>query len=194
MNNPDNHFSRCLLAWYDQHGRKSLPWHHNVTPYRVWVSEIMLQQTQVATVIDYYQRFMAQFPNAAALADADLDMVLHQWSGLGYYARGRNLHKAAQLIRDQYAGHFPLQFEQLLELPGIGRSTAGAILAFSTGERQVILDGNVKRVLCRYHAVDGWPGRAAISKQLWLLADQHTPQRRVAEYTQIGRASCRERV
>ena len=194
MNNPDNHFSRCLLAWYDQHGRKSLPWHHNVTPYRVWVSEIMLQQTQVATVIDYYQRFMAQFPNAAALADADLDMVLHQWSGLGYYARGRNLHKAAQLIRDQYAGHFPLQFEQLLELPGIGRSTAGAILAFSTGERQVILDGNVKRVLCRYHAVDGWPGRAAISKQLWLLADQHTPQRRVAEYTQaimdLGATCC----
>lgn len=194
MNNPDNHFSQCLLAWYDQHGRKSLPWHHDVTPYRVWVSEIMLQQTQVATVIDYYQRFMAQFPNVAVLADADLDTVLHQWSGLGYYARGRNLHKAAQLIRDQYAGHFPLQFEQLLELPGIGRSTAGAILAFSTGERQVILDGNVKRVLCRYHAVDGWSGRAAVSKQLWLLADQHTPQRRVAEYTQaimdLGATCC----
>ncbi len=194
MNDPDNCFSRWLLTWYDGYGRKSLPWHHDVTPYRVWVSEIMLQQTQVATVIDYYQRFMAQFPNVMVLADADLDAVLHQWSGLGYYARGRNLHKAAQLIRDQYTGVFPLQFEQLLELPGIGRSTAGAILAFSTGERQVILDGNVKRVLCRYHAVDGWPGRAAVSKQLWQLADQHTPQRRVAEYTQaimdLGATCC----
>jgi len=177
-------FSPAILAWYDQHGRKSLPWHHSVSAYGVWVSEIMLQQTQVATVIPYYQRFMAQFPDVESLANAELDAVLHQWSGLGYYARGRNLHKAAQLIRDEHGGRFPTQFEALLKLPGIGRSTAGAILAFSTGTRHVILDGNVKRVLCRYHAVDGWPGRAAVAKQLWQLADQHTPQTRIAEYTQ----------
>ncbi len=183
-----------LLAWYDQHGRKSLPWHHHVSAYRVWVSEIMLQQTQVATVIPYYQRFMAQFPDVESLANAELDAVLHQWGGLGYYARGRNLHKAAQLIRDDHGGRFPTQFEALLELPGVGRSTAGAILAFSTGARHVILDGNVKRVLCRYHGVDGWPGKAAITKRLWKLAEQHTPQTHIAEYTQaimdLGATCC----
>ncbi|MCF6218759.1 MAG: A/G-specific adenine glycosylase [Gammaproteobacteria bacterium] len=184
MDSADTPFSQAILAWYDQHGRKSLPWHHNVSAYGVWVSEIMLQQTQVATVIPYYQRFMAQFSDVECLANAELDAVLHQWSGLGYYARGRNLHKAAQLIRDDHGGRFPTQFESLLKLPGIGRSTAGAILAFSTGTRHAILDGNVKRVLCRYHAVDGWPGQAATAKQLWQLADQHTPHTRIAEYTQ----------
>ncbi len=191
---PIKQISQPLLAWYELHGRKSLPWHHNVNAYRVWVSEIMLQQTQVVTVLPYYQRFMAAFPDIHALADAPQDSVLHHWSGLGYYARARNLHKAAQIIRDNHAGKFPTDFDQVVALPGIGRSTAGAVLAFSTDQRHSILDGNVKRVLCRYHAVDGWPGKAAITKQLWELAERHTPQQRVAEYTQaimdLGATCC----
>jgi len=177
-------FADRVLAWFDVHGRHDLPWQQQPTPYRVWVSEIMLQQTQVATVIDYYRRFMVRFPDLPALADADLDEVLHLWSGLGYYARARNLHRAAGVIRDRHGGHFPEDFEAVAALPGIGRSTAGAILALACGQRHPILDGNVKRVLARFHAVDGWPGQAAVQRRLWELAESHTPERRVADYTQ----------
>jgi A/G-specific adenine glycosylase len=180
----DDQFAVRLLAWFDAHGRKDLPWQHDPTPYRVWVSEVMLQQTQVATVIPYYQRFMASFPGVAALAAADLDSVLAHWSGLGYYSRARNLHRAAQQIRDEHAGQFPDTLEAVMALPGVGRSTAGAILALSLQQRHPILDGNVKRVLSRYHAIDQWPGLPAVEKELWRLAEQHTPQLRVAHYTQ----------
>lgn len=177
-------FARRVLDWHARHGRHDLPWQREPTPYRVWVSEVMLQQTQVATVIPYFRRFMARFPDVVALADAAPDEVLHHWSGLGYYARARNLHAAARLIRDRYGGVFPEEFEQLRALPGVGRSTAGAILALSCGRRFPILDGNVKRVLARYHAVEGWPGRTAVANRLWALAERHTPHERVAAYTQ----------
>lgn len=177
-------FASRLLAWFERHGRHDLPWQQHPTPYRVWVSEVMLQQTQVATVIPYYQRFMARFPDVQSLADAADDEVLAQWSGLGYYSRARNLHKAARLICDEHAGQFPQQFDQVLALPGIGRSTAGAILAIACGQHHPILDGNVKRVLSRYHAIEGWPGRREVEKQLWQLAAGHTPKQRVADYTQ----------
>ncbi len=188
-------FSSRLLTWFDKHGRKDLPWQHNPSPYRVWVSEIMLQQTQVATVIPYFERFMQRFPDVLALADAGQDEVLHLWTGLGYYARGRNLHKAAQKIRDEYAGEFPTDLPQVMALPGIGPSTAGAILSLSQGQQQTILDGNVKRVLARYHAIEGWPGTATIEKQMWQLAEQHTPSNNNAAYTQaimdLGATICR---
>ncbi len=179
-----NSFSTNVQRWFASNGRKDLPWQRDPTPYRVWISEIMLQQTQVATVIPYYLRFMESFPTAHALADAHIDGILHHWSGLGYYARARNLHKAATIIRDQFAGEFPSSFDDVIGLPGIGRSTAGAILALSRDERHPILDGNVKRVLARYHAVAGWPGKSAVSQTLWQLADQHTPAENVAAYTQ----------
>ena len=177
-------WSQSLLAWFDRHGRKELPWQQQPTPYRVWISEIMLQQTQVATVIPYFQRFMQRFPDVGSLADAGLDEVLHHWSGLGYYARARNLHRAARRIRDEHAGHFPLVFEQVQALPGIGRSTAGAVLSLAAGQRHAILDGNVKRVLARCFAVEGWPGAPRILKRLWELAERHTPECRVADYNQ----------
>lgn len=177
-------FSARLLAWYDQHGRKDLPWQQQPTPYRVWVSEVMLQQTQVATVIPYYERFMQRFPDLRSLAAAPLDDVLHHWSGLGYYARGRNLHKAAIELVAQHGGDFPHEIAEVVELPGIGRSTAGAILALSRDKRHPILDGNVKRVLARYHAVPGWPGKTAVAKRLWELAERYTPHSRLAAYTQ----------
>ncbi|HHH45126.1 MAG TPA: adenine DNA glycosylase [Gammaproteobacteria bacterium] len=177
-------FSDQVLQWFDAHGRKDLPWQQQVTPYRVWVSEIMLQQTRVQTVIPYYLRFMQSFPTLQALAGASLDQVLHHWSGLGYYARARNLHRAAQQVRDDFAGVFPDDIETLQQLPGIGRSTAGAILSLACGQRHAILDGNVKRVLTRYHAVEGWPGRTAVLKQLWSLAETLTPAERVAAYNQ----------
>lgn len=177
-------FSTRLLAWFDQHGRMDLPWQRDPTPYRVWLSEIMLQQTQVKTVIPYYLRFLERFPSLRVLADAPLDEVLHHWSGLGYYARARNLHKAAQMVRDAYQGMLPTTFEAMQSLPGIGRSTAGAILAFAANQRHPILDGNVKRVLTRYHAIAGWPGQPAIEQQLWELAERYTPAERVADYTQ----------
>lgn len=150
----------------------------------MWVSEIMLQQTQVATVIPYFERFMARFPNSRALADASQDEVLHLWTGLGYYARARNLHKAAQVIRDDYADQFPEDFDSVLALPGIGRSTAGAILAQALGQRHVILDGNVKRVLTRLYAIEGWPGKKAVENQLWELAESLTPEHQLTDYTQ----------
>ena len=176
--------SDSVLEWFSDHGRKDLPWQQDPTPYRVWVSEIMLQQTQVATVIPYYQRFMRTFADTDALATANLDDVLHHWSGLGYYARARNLHKAAGIIRHEHGGHFPADFEAVIALPGIGRSTAGAILALSRGERHAILDGNVKRVLARFHAVEGWPGNTAVARVLWAHAERHTPTAHVAAYTQ----------
>ena len=177
-------FADRVLAWYAQHGRGNLPWQENPTAYRVWISEIMLQQTQVATVIPYFQKFMDSFPNIDVLAGAKLDDVLHHWSGLGYYARARNLHKAAVKIRDAHGGEIPATFDEVVALPGIGRSTAGAILSLSRNERHAILDGNVKRVLARYHAVAGWPGKVAVAQKLWALAETHTPSLQVADYTQ----------
>ena len=176
-------FATRLLAWFDEHGRKDLPW--QVTdPYRVWVSEIMLQQTQVQTVIPYYERFIERFPDVTSLADAAVDEVLHHWSGLGYYARGRNLHAAAEQVRDRHGGVLPDKLDELQALPGIGLSTAAAILALAHGQRHAILDGNVKRVLARHAAVEGWPGKTAVAKRLWALADAYTPNLRVGEYTQ----------
>lgn len=177
-------FSQPLLTWYDRHGRHDLPWQHNRTPYRVWVSEIMLQQTQVATVIPYYLAFMERFPDVQALADAPVDDVLSHWSGLGYYARARNLQKAAQRLVSEFDGLFPADQTRLESLPGIGRSTAAAILAQAFGQRATILDGNVKRVLARYHAVPGWPGQTATLSRLWQHAETHTPHERVRDYTQ----------
>ncbi|MCC8986450.1 MAG: A/G-specific adenine glycosylase [Candidatus Contendobacter sp.] len=177
-------FARRVLNWFDAHGRKQLPWQGNPTPYRVWVSEIMLQQTQAATVTPYYQRFMAQFPDLRALADAELDTVLQLWAGLGYYARARHLHLTAQILRDRHGGEMPLDGAILQALPGIGRSTAGAILALSAGRRRPILDGNVKRVLARFAAVEGWTGQTRVQSALWALADRYTPAERVADYTQ----------
>jgi A/G-specific adenine glycosylase len=168
-------FSDRLLDWFDRHGRHDLPWQSDPTPYRVWVSEIMLQQTQVATVIPYFERFIGRFPDPASLADADQDEVLHLWSGLGYYSRARNLHAAARLVRDEHGGRVPESIEEVMALPGVGRSTAGAILALSRGQRHAILDGNVKRVLCRHRGVDGWPGRSATAKALWGHAERFTP-------------------
>ncbi len=177
-------FAEQLLTWFDQNGRKDLPWQQDITPYRVWVSEIMLQQTQVSTVIPYFERFMASFPSIQYLAEADIDRVLHHWTGLGYYARARNLYKAAQTLVTDYNSTFPDSVEQLQTLPGIGRSTAGAICAIAHRKRAAILDGNVKRVLARYHAVDGWPGQRNVADSLWQLAEQYTPEQRVADYTQ----------
>lgn len=177
-------FNGAVLAWYDQHGRKDLPWQQGITPYRVWVSEIMLQQTQVSTVLGYFDRFMEALPSVQALAAAAEDEVLHLWTGLGYYTRARNLHKAAKLVVEQHGGEFPRSVEQLAELPGIGRSTAGAIASLSMGLRAPILDGNVKRVLARYQAQQGYPGEPKVAAQLWELAEQLTPHERVNHYTQ----------
>ncbi len=176
-------FSERLLAWYDEHGRKDLPW-QRPDAYPVWVSEIMLQQTQVQTVIPYFERFMRRFPGIGALADAPVDDILRHWSGLGYYARARNLHRAARVIRDKHGGVFPERFEDVVALPGIGRSTAGAILTLAFGQRHAILDGNVKRVLARHEAIDGWPGKASVASALWLAAERNTPAHRVGAYTQ----------
>ena len=173
-----------LIGWHARHGRRHLPWQCDPTPYRVWVSEIMLQQTQVGVVIGYYERFMARFPVLRELADAALDDVLGLWTGLGYYSRARNLHRAAVLLRDRHGGEMPRDLDALVALPGIGRSTAGAILALSHGDRHPILDGNVKRVLCRYHGIEGWPGQSRVERTLWTLAERHTPHDLVATYTQ----------
>ena len=177
-------YSQRLLAWYDLSGRKDLPWQQNVTPYRVWLSEIMLQQTQVNTVIDYFQRFTARYPTVNALADASLNDVLALWAGLGYYARARNLYLAAQKIMQQHQGIIPQELNALIALPGIGRSTAAAILSLAYHQAQPILDGNVKRVLTRHRAIEGWPGHRATERQLWHLAESLLPKRRFAHYTQ----------
>ena len=177
-------FSKRILEWFDQCGRKDLPWQQDISAYRVWVSEIMLQQTQVKTVIPYFERFITTFANVQALAAAPEDEVLHLWTGLGYYARARNLHKAAKQVAHEFAGQFPDTLEGLCDLPGVGRSTAGAILSIAYGQRASILDGNVKRVLARYRRVDGWPGQPAVHQRLWDIAEQYTPAERCADYTQ----------
>ncbi len=190
-------FTRRVLHWYERHGRRDLPWQHPRTPYRVWVSEIMLQQTQVATVVPYFRAFVRRFAGIKALAGAELDEVLHLWTGLGYYARARNLHRAARHIRDEHGGRFPRRIEAVMALPGIGRSTAGAILAQACGQRHAILDGNVKRVLSRFHAVAGWAGQREIEQRLWQHAEAATPGARCADYTQaimdLGATVCRPR-
>jgi A/G-specific adenine glycosylase len=184
---PDT-FTHAVLSWYAKHGRKDLPWQHDITPYRVWVSEIMLQQTQVQTVIPYFERFMQRFPTVNALADANQDDVLHLWTGLGYYARARNLHKCAQTVVNDHGAAFPSTVEQLTTLPGIGRSTAGAIASISMGVRGPILDGNVKRVLARFFAIGGYPGQSAVAKALWEKAEWLTPAanspKTLKDYTQ----------
>ncbi|PHS70991.1 MAG: A/G-specific adenine glycosylase [Methylophaga sp.] len=177
-------FSDRLLIWFDLYGRKDLPWQQNPTPYQVWLSEIMLQQTQVSSVIPYYQRFTNTFPDIKALANASMDDVLALWTGLGYYARARNLHKTARIMIAEHQGDMPLTLEQLLALPGIGRSTAGAIMTLAHHQNFPILDGNVKRVLTRYFAISGWPGNKKIEDQLWLKATQLLPKTRIANYIQ----------
>jgi len=177
-------FSPRLLEWFETGGRKDLPWQRDPTPYRVWVSEIMLQQTQVSTAVPYFEAFTARFPDVQSLAAASIDEVLHLWSGLGYYARARNLHRAAQAIVSRHGGIFPGHLDEAMALPGIGRSTAAAILSLAGGQRHAILDGNVKRVLARYFSVEGYPGGPAVAKRLWALAEACTPATRVAEYTQ----------
>lgn len=177
-------FSQAVLHWFDQHGRKHLPWQQDISPYKVWISEVMLQQTQVATVIPYFERFMKEFPSIHDLAAAEQDKVLHLWTGLGYYARARNLHACAKKVSADFQGEFPRSVDELEKLPGIGRSTAGAIASLSMGINAAILDGNVKRVLCRYFAVEGWPGTTAVQKQLWEIAERLTPNERCNHYTQ----------
>jgi A/G-specific adenine glycosylase len=190
-----SHFQNAVLTWFDAHGRKDLPWQQDITPYRVWLSETMLQQTQVSTVIPYFNRFVEKFPSLDGLASATLDEVLPYWSGLGYYARARNLHKTAQLIKQQQ--RFPDTFQELIALPGIGQSTAGAILSIAFNSSHPILDGNVKRVLTRYKGITGWSGESRISKQLWLYATDLTPVDRCADYTQammdLGATLCTRR-
>lgn len=188
------HFSQAVLTWYEQYGRKSLPWQVKKSSYHVWLSEVMLQQTQVATVIPYFNRFIERFPQITDLAKAPIDDVLHLWTGLGYYARARNLHKAAQLIVDKFNGIFPTKFDDVIGLPGIGRSTAGAILSLAQNQHYPILDGNVKRVLARYFTVEGWPGIKTVENRLWQLSEQVTPKHKVEKFNQammdIGAMVC----
>lgn len=187
-------FSQLLLDWYDLHGRKDLPWQLPRSPYRVWVSEIMLQQTQVQTVIPYFNRFIEHFPDIFLLANADEDEVLSLWSGLGYYSRARNLHNTAKIISDQYNGVFPEDLNILVQLPGIGPSTAAAILSQAFNKPAAILDGNVKRVLSRFFLIEGWPEQAQVKKKLWGLASSCMPNERCADYTQaimdLGATCC----
>jgi A/G-specific adenine glycosylase len=177
-------FAQRLLKWFDVHGRHSLPWQADTTPYRVWISEVMLQQTQVSTVIPYYERFMREYPDVRSLAEAPLDEVLHLWTGLGYYARARNLQACAKVIMAEHGGEFPSEFEAVTALPGIGRSTAGAILSISGGHRHAILDGNVKRVLARVFGIAGDPSSSAVTAKLWQQAESCTPSERIDDYTQ----------
>ncbi|MGR9105740.1 MAG: A/G-specific adenine glycosylase [Gammaproteobacteria bacterium] len=192
---PKSQIAQRILRWAERNGRKNLPWQREITPYRVWISEIMLQQTRVETVIPYFERFMQRFPTVEDLAAAPLDTVLATWSGLGYYARARNLHKAAGLIAA--ARIFPDTSEALCKLPGIGRSTAGAILSVAFGRPAAILDGNVKRVLTRFHGIEGWPDDADVKRELWRLSEAHTPAQRCREYTQaimdLGATVCTRR-
>jgi len=189
-------FQQAVLDWFEHHGRTDLPWQNPITAYRVWISEIMLQQTQVTTVIPYFERFMQSFPTVETLAHASLDNVLHHWTGLGYYARARNLHKTAQQVAFNLRGEFPQSIEQLIDLPGIGRSTAGAIRSIAFKKPAAILDGNVKRVLARFAAVDGWPGHTKVQQKLWDIAEQYSPQHRTADYAQaimdLGALLCKK--
>jgi A/G-specific adenine glycosylase len=190
-------FAKRLLKWHARHGRHDLPWQHPRTAYRVWIAEIMLQQTQVATVIPYYARFLARFPDAPALAAAKLDDVLALWAGLGYYARARNLHRAAREIVAKHQGAFPRDFDAVLALPGIGRSTAGAILAQAFGARHAILEGNARRVFARHAAIAGWAGEPRVAAKLWRVAEHRLPDTQLADYTQavmdLGATVCTAR-
>ena len=177
-------FAHRLIAWQATHGRHDLPWQQTRDAYRIWLSEIMLQQTQVSTVIPYYARFLERFPDIAALAAAPIERVVELWAGLGYYARARNLHRCAQAIVSEHGGKFPVQPEAIAALPGIGRSTAAAISAFAFGTRAAILDGNVKRVLARCFGIEGFPGAAGTEKELWALAESLLPANRLEAYTQ----------
>lgn len=178
-------FAARLTAWQKTHGRHDLPWQVS-DPYRIWLSEIMLQQTQVKSVLEYYPRFLARFPDVAALAAAPQEDVLALWSGLGYYSRARNLHKAAQMVMAEFGGGFPAERQQLERLPGVGRSTAAAIASFAFGQRETILDGNVKRVLTRCFGIDGFPGEKAVEQRLWRLAEDLLPREAalMSAYTQ----------
>lgn len=188
-------FSKRLIAWQKHSGRHDLPWQNTKDPYRIWVSEIMLQQTQATTVIPFYLRFIERFPDMVSLGEADMDEVMAHWSGLGYYARARNLHKAAQIVLAQGLQQLPIDPNELEKLPGIGRSTAAAIAAFATGERVAILDGNVKRVLTRHFAIEGFPGKKAVENTLWQLAESLLPESNMEAYTQglmdLGATLCR---
>lgn len=177
-------FATQLIDWHHSHGRHDLPWQGTCDAYRIWLSEIMLQQTQVETVIPYYLRFLARFPDLPSLAAAPVEDVMPLWSGLGYYARARNLHECARAVMTRHGGRFPSTAAEIAELPGIGRSTAAAISAFSNGERVPILDGNVKRVLCRVFGVEGFPGEKAIENRLWALAESLLPVTGIATYIQ----------
>ena len=183
-------FTAALLRWFEVHGRKNLPWQQNPTPYRVWVSEVMLQQTQVAAVIPYYERFMARFPTVEMLAAADEDEVLHLWTGLGYYARARNLRACAQVLMARHGGEFPSDIEEVTALPGIGRSTAGAILALSRGERHPILDGNVARVLCRLGKIESDPRNPQTRERLWRQAAEILPSCNRPATQKVGMQNC----
>jgi A/G-specific adenine glycosylase len=190
-------FAARLLRWHARHGRHDLPWQHPRTPYRVWVAEVMLQQTQVATVIPYYARFLARFPDVDALARAPLDDVLALWAGLGYYARARNLHRAAREVVAAHGGEFPRDFDAAVALPGIGRSTTGAILAQAFGARHAILEGNARRLFARHAGIGGWPGEPRVAAKLWRVAESRLPARRLADYTQavmdLGATVCTAR-
>jgi A/G-specific adenine glycosylase len=189
-----NLFAKKILQFYDDYGRKDLPWQQNKTAYSVWVSEIMLQQTQVKTVIPYYLKFMKSFPTVQSLANADIDEVLHHWAGLGYYSRARNLHKCAKQVVGQFNSEFPRTLDEMISLPGIGESTAGAILSLAYGLPEAILDGNVKRVLARVFLVDGWYGNSQVSKNLWVLSRKYTPKKRTDDFNQammdLGASLC----
>jgi A/G-specific adenine glycosylase len=180
----DPSFAGRIVRWQQAHGRRDLPWHGTRDPYRIWVSEVMLQQTQVAVAIPYYTRFVGRFPDVATLAAAPLDAVLAAWSGLGYYTRARNLHRCARTVRERHRAEFPRGVDALAALPGIGRSTAGAIAAFAFGTRAAILDGNVKRVFARHFGVDGYPGSARVARRLWTLAEEALPATAIERYTQ----------
>jgi A/G-specific adenine glycosylase len=190
-------FADRVIDWQRSHGRNDLPWQGTRDPYAIWLSEIMLQQTQVATVVPYYQRFRARFPDIAGLAAADEDEVLRMWSGLGYYSRARNLHRAAQAIVAQHGGVFPRELADIERLPGIGRSTAAAIAGFAFGARAAILDGNVKRVLARHFAIEGFPGARAVEQRLWELAESLLPAGGIEPYIQglmdLGATVCTTR-
>jgi len=190
-------FADRLLRWFEHHGRHGLPWQDERTPYRVWVSEIMLQQTRVETVIPYFNAFMQRFPSLTTLAEAPIDAVLQHWSGLGYYARARNLHRTARMVADEFNGELPRTREELVKLPGIGRSTAAAILAQAHGQREAILDGNCKRVFARYMRIRGWPGNPKVQEKLWAVAEQLLPEDQLADYTQalmdLGATLCTRR-
>jgi len=177
-------FAEAIIAWQRTHGRHDLPWQRTRDPYAIWLSEIMLQQTQVATVIPYYRRFRERFPDISSLAQADINEVLRLWSGLGYYSRARNLHAAAKQIVERHGGVFPRRLADIEALPGIGRSTAAAIAGFAYGARAAILDGNVKRVLARHFAVEGYPGERAVEQKLWALAESLLPARDIEAYIQ----------